>query len=79
MIRCIDLGKQTSGGAGPRQFAFWSTVADIFIDYNGASAWASEQELELDMVFHLGREQTDKILARLTRLTPKWAKQKSKT
>jgi hypothetical protein len=72
MIRCIDLGTQTSDG--PRQFAFWNTVSDQFLHYNGAEAWAKRETLQQDLVWHLGSEQAVVTLQRLNPLIPDWAK-----
>jgi hypothetical protein len=76
VIRMIDLGAQTSDGDGPRQFAFWNTVSDQFLDYNGTQVWTNEEDLRADLVWHLGAEQADITFTRLQPLVPEWAKVK---
>jgi hypothetical protein len=78
MIRLIDLGKQTSDGDGPRQFAFWNTVKDMFLDYNDTQAWATYEQLQQDIFWHIGREAGYDTLRRLEPLVPAWARLEEK-
>lgn len=73
MIRLIDLDKQTSDGDGPRQFAFWNTISDMFLHYNGNEVWSTYEQLEYDLRWHLGQEQADITSERLKPLVPDWA------
>jgi hypothetical protein len=74
MIRLIDVGQQTSDGEGPRQFAFWNTDPDMFLDYNGSQVWSTLDELKDDLAWHLGTEQAEITIKRLEPLVPDWAK-----
>ncbi len=45
MIRFVDLGFQLEPfHGGQRMFAWWDTIHDRFIEFNGELAWSSWEE-----------------------------------
>ena len=50
MIRFIDLGKQIGGDDETwfREFAFYNTVSDRFIEYGGTQVWGCIEDFEND-------------------------------
>jgi hypothetical protein len=55
MIRFIDLGKQIAvdetDPEWPRQFAFYDTVDDTFVSFDGTEVWDSWGEFESDLIY----------------------------
>ena len=73
MIRFIDLGDQIL--EGERQFAFWNTVPDMFLTYNGNQVWSTWIGFEADVIWHVGEERAQAIFERFEPLVPNWAKE----
>lgn len=48
MKRFIDLGDQTSGADGVKEFAFFDTVKDKFETFNGEMCWNSIKDFAND-------------------------------
>lgn len=49
MIRFIDIGTQAgTDDEWPREFSFWNTVSDQFIELAGSQMWAHWFEFETD-------------------------------
>ena len=72
MIRFIDLGKQIGlDEEWPREFAFYNTVTDMFIDLGGSGCqvWDSWADLEDDL--HHSKA-TPEFIERLRGLCPDW-------
>ena len=46
MIRFIDLGDQILEGT--KEFAWWNTITDSFMEFCGVQAWESWEEFERD-------------------------------
>ena len=67
MIRFIDLGKQIGlDEEWPREFCFWSTVSDRFLEFQGSQVWSSWRDFESDY------DEDDQMLERLKGLCPEW-------
>lgn len=74
MIRFIDLGKQIAVDETdpdyPRQFAFYNTVSDTFVDLGGfGHVWNSW----IDILKYAKVD--SELLDRLWRLSPDWTKE----
>jgi hypothetical protein len=74
MIRFVDLGKQIAVDEDdpdyPRQFAFYNTISDQFIDLGGnGHVWDSW--IDILKYAHADRE----LLDRLWDLSPEWTKE----
>jgi hypothetical protein len=65
MIRFIDLRRQGVG----YKFAFFNTVNDKFISFNGTMAWNTKQEFIADCVLNHGEGFQRRFLS----LIPTWA------
>lgn len=74
MIRFIDLGKQLevdeSDPEAPRSFAFYDTISDTFINFNGSETFESWESLV--SMFFPDEFPDDETLERLRRLCPEW-------
>lgn len=76
MIRFIDLGRQIAVDENdenwPRQFAFYDTIYNKFVEINGWQVFDSFgdflQEVEQDGCI------TEEFATRLARLTPDWVR-----
>lgn len=69
MIRFIDLGKQIGlDDEWPREFAFYNTVPDLFIQGAGSQVWDNWKDCELD----LREDHDDAFVARCFNLLPTW-------
>ena len=73
MIRFVDLGKQLavdpSDKDAPRQFAYFDTVSDKFIEFEGDQVFSSWIELERCLAPIISPMAIDRLKA----VTPKWA------
>lgn len=49
MIRFIDLGDQIL--EGQRQFAWWDTVTDTFLQFSGNQTWQNWDDFRVDYLF----------------------------
>lgn len=76
MIRFIDLGDQIVEGT--REFAWWDTVTDTFLQFSGEQTWETWDQFETDFKFSFptteqivkGDVPTEEKLARFKRLFP---------
>lgn len=70
MIRFIDLGKQigVDDETWFRQFAFFNTVPNRFIEYNSTQVWECWKDFETDYKASL----TEFPLERFKNLVPDW-------
>lgn len=67
MIRFIDLGKQIGlDDEWPREFAFFDTISDTFVDIGGEQTWASWDQLVTS------GDGDSSFLRRLKSLCPSW-------
>ena len=73
MIHFIDLGEQIL--EGERKFAFYNTVSDMFLNYNGNQVWNKWVDFQTDVIWHLSVEQGQDIFKRLEPLIPEWVKE----
>lgn len=76
MIRFIDLGKQIGGDDEEwfRQFAFFNTISDRFLEYNHAQVWSNWEDFEKDYKLY----PDGYTLERLKSLVPEWVPMKAK-
>ena len=78
MIRFIDLGKQIAldeeDSKHPRQFAFYNTTSDRFIEIDGIQVFDSWEEIE--RIISFSESSDEKFLTRLKNLCPCWVFQK---
>ena len=66
MMRFVDLGKQIGlGDDWWRQFAFYNTVSDRFVEFDGKQVWDSWEQFE-SCCDDAGLKE------RLKRLCPRW-------
>jgi hypothetical protein len=74
MIRFVDLGKQLGlDEEWPRQFAFFDTLTDIFLSFNGEQVFSSMQEFKDAFDFDMRDNPSDnRPLSRFTSLCPDW-------
>lgn len=75
MIRFVDLGTQIGGYDDcPRQFAFYNTVVDLFLEFNGNQVWENYRNLEVDIITDREGEigPIENISQRLKNLCPNW-------
>jgi len=66
MIRFIDIRNQGTG----ERFAFWNTVYDCFINYDGDFAWTNWAEFEVS--YETQKPDPSYPLDRFKMLCPKW-------
>ena len=71
MIRFVDLGKQIGGDDEDwdREFAFYNTVSDRFINFGGSQIWATVSDFESD---YKKFANNDHPLERFLSLIPDW-------
>lgn len=70
MIRFVDLGKQLGiDEEWPREFCFWNTVPDTFIEMNYSRVWRSWASFEEDC---LAEKAPQDYIARLRDVCPDW-------
>ncbi len=50
MIRFIDLGDQIL--EGQREFAWWDTITDQFLEFSTSQRWENWKEFEVDFRLH---------------------------
>lgn len=48
MIRFINIGTQISLDARIRHFAFYNTITDSFMSWNGSATWETAEEFKSD-------------------------------
>lgn len=71
MIRFIDLGTQiTCDPQGDRCFAFFDTVVDKFMSFDGEQMWTAWIDFEED--FYRTYNANDSLLQRIKSLCPAW-------
>lgn len=71
MIRFVDLGNQTGNvdyNAGEREFAFYSTVTDTFMDFARSQTWSCRADFIADFKADYPKEDP----ARYVRLIPSY-------
>lgn len=56
MIRFIDLGNQITADEGDKDFAWYDTITDRFLMYNGAQTWDCWEDFESDYLATLAPE-----------------------
>jgi hypothetical protein len=70
MIRFIDVGSQVGlDETWPRQFSFWDTVTDRYIELDGEQMWSTWAEFEET---YLGAASRPHNLERFKSLCPEW-------
>jgi len=77
VIRFIDLGDQILEGT--REFAWWDTITDEFLEFSGDQAWETWKDFEFDFRSHFpttdqivkGDVPSKELLERFKRLFPK--------
>ncbi len=66
-MRFIDLGKQIGiDEEWPREFCFWNTVSDRFLEFGGYQVWTDWKDFTGDFDGDAG------MLERLKGLCPSW-------
>lgn len=75
MIRFINLTGQMSLDDDDFQFAWYDTIVDRFLEYNGNQTWFYSKDFETDLLADLRRTHTkeniqDEMLGRFRALYP---------
>ena len=68
MIRFIDLRHHLDDISA--QFAWWDTITDKFLEYDGNMAWWCWNNFEHD--YHIAKREQDYDLERFKSLCPQW-------
>jgi hypothetical protein len=90
MMRFIDLGKQIavdeSDPDWDREFAFFNTINDHFLEFDDEQVWDSWEQFEKSLMEHFQpisskqeKEYVDGLMRRLKSLCPKWVFEKKET
>jgi hypothetical protein len=74
MMRFVDLGKQLGiDEEWPREFCFFSTVSDQFLNFNGDQVWKNWAAFEASLRAEIRvPDDAEKMLERLRELCPDW-------
>lgn len=75
MMRFVDLGTQLHlSGNGPRQFAYFNTVSDVFLEFSGAQVWSNWKEFTEDFRHdkNFDEKSTGTLYQRLSALRADW-------
>jgi hypothetical protein len=71
LIRFVDLGKQLGlDDEWPRQFAFFDTISDTFMEINGSQVWDSWMSFHADAA--QDTDVDEEMFKRMHRLTADW-------
>ncbi len=77
MIRFIDIGKQIAvdeyDPEWPREFAWFDTISDVFLCFDGAMVWESWNDFENSWRLHYHGKGDPSELKRFRSLTHEWA------
>ena len=76
MIRFIDIGKQIAvdetDPEWPRQFAFWDTIYDVFLRFDGEQVWDDWKSFERAFIAQEPFTYDKELLNRCRVLCPQW-------